>query len=142
MLTRVDHLGFRALSRAQCLGLLATGRVGRVGLSVGALPAVLPVNYALHGERVVFRTVPGTKLDAALARSVVAFEVDSYDPEGAWGWSVLVQGMAAEVSAPAELAEVRRLQLRAWAFPDGAQRVVAVPITFVSGRGFGALPGD
>ena len=142
MLARVDEPGFRSLPRAQCLALLGCGTVGRVGLSVGALPAVLPVNYALAGERVVFRTVPGTKLDAALARSVVAFEVDGYDLEGAWGWSVLVQGMAQEVTVAAELTEARALQLKSWAFQDGAPRFVAVPITFVSGRGFGVLPGD
>ncbi|MGA8016838.1 MAG: pyridoxamine 5'-phosphate oxidase family protein [Candidatus Dormiibacterota bacterium] len=133
-------LGVRALSRTDCLDLLGTATVGRLGVSVQALPAILPVNFVLTGDRVVFRTVPGTKLDAALARAVVAFEADEYDAAGAWGWSVLVRGVAGEIVAPDELAEARALPLRAWPCGDGAERFVAVPITFVSGRAFGVIP--
>ncbi|HYA00194.1 MAG TPA: pyridoxamine 5'-phosphate oxidase family protein [Candidatus Binatia bacterium] len=136
----MDDLGFRELARARCLELLATVPVGRVGLSVGALPVVLPVNFVLAGDRLVFRTVPGTKLDAAAVRAVVAFEADAYDAGGAWGWSVMVQGQSAEITAPEELAEMRKLRLDAWAQPQRATRFVAVRITFVSGRCFGELP--
>jgi nitroimidazol reductase NimA-like FMN-containing flavoprotein (pyridoxamine 5'-phosphate oxidase superfamily) len=132
--------GFRTLPRARCLSLLGSAAVGRVGLSVGALPAILPVNFVLARDRVVFRTVPGSKLDSALARTVVAFEADGYDAAGTWGWSVLVQGMATELTAASDLEDARRLPLTAWAFPGGAPRFVAVETTFVSGRAFGALP--
>ena len=37
----------------------------------------MPVNYALLDDEVVFRTDPGTKLSAALMRTMVAFEVFS-----------------------------------------------------------------
>ena len=67
----------RELSRARCFDLLATLAVGRVGVSVRALPAILPVAYAVAGDRVVFRSAPGAKLDAAVHRSVVAFETDN-----------------------------------------------------------------
>lgn len=77
------------LSRAQCLELMGTEAVGRIGVSIGALPVVLPVNYILVTEDVVFRTIPGTKLDAAARHAVVAFEVDKYAPDGSCGWSVL-----------------------------------------------------
>jgi nitroimidazol reductase NimA-like FMN-containing flavoprotein (pyridoxamine 5'-phosphate oxidase superfamily) len=140
MLRKMTSASFRTLSRTRCLDLLSTAPLGRVGLSVGALPSILPVNFTLLGGLVVFRTVPGSKLDAALARTVVAFEADSYDPEGAWGWSVLVQGMAAEITAPAVLAGVQRLRLPAWALPESARRYVAVETTLVSGRAFGVLP--
>ena len=136
----VDEDGFRTLPRSRCLELLGTARVGRLGLSVAALPVILPVNYAMAGERVVFRSVPGTKLDSALASAVVAFEVDAHGQEGAWGWSVLVQGVAHEIIVPAELEVARRLPLRAWAYPDAAERWVMVQSTFVSGRCFGRLP--
>ena len=136
----MEDLGFRTLPRARCLELLATRPVGRVGVSVGALPAVLPVNFVVAGNRLVFRTAPGTKLGAALARSVVAFEVDAYHPAGEWGWSVLVQGVACEITDPDELAEVRALPLRPWALGERAARFVCVPLTFVSGRAFGRLP--
>jgi hypothetical protein len=37
------------------------------------------VNFALVGDAIVVRTAAGSKLDAALANAVVAFEVDSID---------------------------------------------------------------
>jgi nitroimidazol reductase NimA-like FMN-containing flavoprotein (pyridoxamine 5'-phosphate oxidase superfamily) len=132
----------QALSREQCLALLATRQVGRLGVSIEALPAILPVNFRLFDDRIVVRTVVGTKLDAAVAQAVVAFEVDDYDPGGRWGWSVLVRGAGAEVTRPDELEAVKALPLRAWAFRDGdANRFLAIDTTLVSGRRFGTVPG-
>ena len=62
-----DRNGLHVLSRYECLHLLAAGHVGRIGLSVQALPVVLPVNYAVLDGGVVLRSGAGTKLDAALA---------------------------------------------------------------------------
>ncbi len=125
------------LSRDECLALMGTVPVGRLGVSIEALPAILPVNFALLRDRIIVRSVPGTKLDAATAENVVAFEVDGYDPAGGWGWSVLVRGVAWEITDPAELAEVRALPLRAWALGDAADRFLAIEATLVSGRKFG-----
>ena len=133
-------IGIRALSRTESLDLLGSAAVGRVGVNLEALPVILPGNFVLAGGRVIFRTAPGTKLDAALTRAVVAFEADSYDSLGAWGWSVLVQGVAGEIVGPIELAEARALPPREWPPANGAGRFVAVPATFVSGRAFGAIP--
>jgi nitroimidazol reductase NimA-like FMN-containing flavoprotein (pyridoxamine 5'-phosphate oxidase superfamily) len=131
----------RELSRARCFDLLATLAVGRVGVSVRALPVILPVGYAVAGERVVFRTAPGAKLDAAMHRSVVAFETDRYDPAGDWGWSVLVQGVASEISGVAELDEARAMLGRDWPFlTEDLVRFISIEGTFVSGRAFGAVP--
>jgi nitroimidazol reductase NimA-like FMN-containing flavoprotein (pyridoxamine 5'-phosphate oxidase superfamily) len=130
------------LSREECLALLASRQVGRLGVSIEALPAILPVNFRLRDGRIIVRTVPGTKLDAAVGQAVVAFEVDDYDPEGRWGWSVLVRGVGSEISQPDEMEAVKALPLRAWAFKDGtADRYMAVDTTLVSGRRFGSLPG-
>jgi nitroimidazol reductase NimA-like FMN-containing flavoprotein (pyridoxamine 5'-phosphate oxidase superfamily) len=129
------------LSRKECLTLLATRQVGRLGVSIEALPAILPVNFRLLEGRIIVRTVPGTKLDAAVAQAVVAFEVDDYDPEGSWGWSVLVRGAGNEITKPDELEAVKALPLRSWAFDEGtASRFLAIDTTVVSGRSFGSLP--
>jgi nitroimidazol reductase NimA-like FMN-containing flavoprotein (pyridoxamine 5'-phosphate oxidase superfamily) len=80
------------------LRLLASVSVGRVGLSIKALPAVLPVNFALLDGEVVFRTVEGTKFHAAAAGRVLAFEADGYETDGLSGWSVLVQGVSRVVT--------------------------------------------
>ena len=131
----------RELSRARCLELLATAGLGRVGVSLRALPVILPVRYAVIGGRVVFRTAPGSKLTAATRRSVVAFEADRQDPCGAWGWSVLVQGVASEISSATDLAEARSLLPADWPFlTEEVVRFISIEATFVSGRAFGAVP--
>jgi hypothetical protein len=57
------------LGRSECLNLLATAQVGRVALVVDGHPEILPVNYALDGDAVLFRTAEGSVLThAALAR--------------------------------------------------------------------------
>ncbi len=89
-----DRNGLEVLSRPQCLELLDRSVVGRVVFTEAALPAALPVNFALLDGDIVFRTATGSKLAAALAKAVVAFQADDIDPAFETGWSVLVQGWA------------------------------------------------
>lgn len=125
------------LTRDECLAHLDKVSVGRLGVTIRALPAILPVNFRLHDGQVVLRSVTGSKLDAATAGSVVAFEADDHDPDGAWGWSVLVQGVAHEVTDPGEIAVLRTLRITPWAFPDGqADRYLRIDTELVSGRRF------
>lgn len=128
-----DGNGMEILSRTECMALLDCGHIGRVGVSLGALPVVLPVNYALLDGDIVIRTRPGTKLDGALAGAVVAFEVDHVDPLYHEGWSVLVQGRAAVIDDPETLAQAGRLPLRPWV-GRGDHRYIAIRAELVSGR--------
>jgi nitroimidazol reductase NimA-like FMN-containing flavoprotein (pyridoxamine 5'-phosphate oxidase superfamily) len=130
--------GLEELSRDQCLDLLATVPVGRVGVSVNALPVVLPVNFALLDGDIVFRTARGTKFDAAVAHAVVAFEADAYGANGRRGWSVMVQGTSSELTDPAVLERAHALELAPWGVGAGADRFVRVESRFVSGRRFGS----
>jgi nitroimidazol reductase NimA-like FMN-containing flavoprotein (pyridoxamine 5'-phosphate oxidase superfamily) len=101
-LTTSEAIELEPLSKAECLELLATASVGRVAVALpGGPPLVLPVNYALDGEVVVFRSDPGSKLDA-LREHPASFQVDRIDPFHRTGWSVLVQGFAYETS-PADV---------------------------------------
>jgi nitroimidazol reductase NimA-like FMN-containing flavoprotein (pyridoxamine 5'-phosphate oxidase superfamily) len=52
--------------------------VGRLALVVSGAPALMPVNYVLDGETVVFRSGPGTKVAMCRAQSG-RFEIDAYD---------------------------------------------------------------
>jgi nitroimidazol reductase NimA-like FMN-containing flavoprotein (pyridoxamine 5'-phosphate oxidase superfamily) len=127
--------GVRELPRDECLRLLGSVSVGRVGVTIDALPAVLPVNFVVSDASVVFRTVPGTKLDAATRGAVVAFEADAYGTsEDPRGWSVLVRGVASELTDPVELAAARALPLESWAFDGTADRFVRIEPTMVTGR--------
>jgi len=85
------------LDAGECLDLLASGEVGRVGVVVDGQPLIFPVNYVLDGQFVVVHTHLGPMLSGA-SQASVAFEVDSFDAMTRSGWSVLVQGMANDVT--------------------------------------------
>jgi nitroimidazol reductase NimA-like FMN-containing flavoprotein (pyridoxamine 5'-phosphate oxidase superfamily) len=85
------------LDPAECRRLLGTGHLGRVALSVAALPAVIPVLYRVVGDRIVFAVEPDD-LYAVLCDNIVAFEVDHVDDETNRGWTVQVVGRARPAS--------------------------------------------
>jgi nitroimidazol reductase NimA-like FMN-containing flavoprotein (pyridoxamine 5'-phosphate oxidase superfamily) len=129
----VDRNGLEVLGRDACLRLLAAATLGRIGVSSGALPSVMPVNFWFDGHQILIRTGVGTKLDAAVANAVVAFEVDEIDPVAHTGWSVMVTGVARELTDPGELVAARTPPLARWA-PDDDHRVIAISTELVSGR--------
>lgn len=131
---RLDRNGLMILSREECLELLGQATVGRVAVSMNALPAIFPVNFGLCGEEVVFRTGTGMKLAAAVTNSVVAFEVDEIDYEHHSGWSVLVVGTASEVMGAAELEAADELNLRPWAHGVAQTRYIHIDTRIISGR--------
>ena len=108
------------LGEAECLRLLAAGGVGRIGYSGRFGPTILPVNFALHGQTIVFRTGQhspmGEDLRTGMADAAykVAFEVDEISPATREGWSILVQGAAHHVDSAAELAAVREAGVQPW----------------------------
>jgi hypothetical protein len=94
---------------------------------------MLPVNFALAGKTIVFRTAPDTLL-ALYSNAQVSFEVDHLDEELRAGWSVLVHGHAHKVT---EEREVKRLEgaahLEPWA--AGARDVyVRITPARINGR--------
>jgi uncharacterized protein len=122
------------LDRADCLRRLGDSGVGRVAVTVAALPAIFPINYAVLNGDIMFRTSPGTKLAAAMHNSVVAFEVDDLDRHSRGGWSVVVVGRSREVTDPADIAAAKRLPLTRWGRLGGAESVVRLRADLVSGR--------
>jgi nitroimidazol reductase NimA-like FMN-containing flavoprotein (pyridoxamine 5'-phosphate oxidase superfamily) len=126
-----DHL--IAMSDDECRARLGRNGVGRLAVTVNALPAIFPVNYATLDGDVVFRTGPGTKLDAALAEAVVAFEIDDIDHLEHTGWSVMVVGVAHTITDPLERERAAALPLTAWAGGD-RDRFVRLSTTVISGR--------
>lgn len=114
----VDRNGLEILSRDECLELLATRTIGRIGLSRDALPTILPVNYRVVDDDVIYATGTGTKSLAALHHQVVAFEVDDADGDRHVGWSVVVVGIPAELD-PRDLRRqhAEQLGLRPWVGP-------------------------
>jgi uncharacterized protein len=129
----------RRLSPADCLNLLATARVGRVGVTMEALPTILPVNFVVFDEGVLFQTAAGTKLDAAVRGAVVAFQVDAYEAEGTAGWSVLLIGKANEITDPGDLHRAEVAAMTPCPTAGGPLHYVHVRGEQISGRRFGPL---
>jgi uncharacterized protein len=122
------------LDRAECMRLMEghPARVGRIAIA-GPRPVIFPVNYALDGDSIVFRTDPGTKFHAAVHRAFVAFEVDWVEPTWEVGWSVVVRGQAKVVDEPSEVAALRKLPLIPWAEGEKAN-FVRIETKLISGR--------
>jgi nitroimidazol reductase NimA-like FMN-containing flavoprotein (pyridoxamine 5'-phosphate oxidase superfamily) len=129
----VTSRGLEILGPDECLRLLRSRSLGRVGVRIGESPAVLPVNYALLDDDVVFRTDPGTKLSAALMKVLVAFEVDEADAATRTGWSVVVVGYCEEIRDRATRERVDGLDLDPWV-AEGRDFVVRIRARNVTGR--------
>jgi nitroimidazol reductase NimA-like FMN-containing flavoprotein (pyridoxamine 5'-phosphate oxidase superfamily) len=124
-----EEVHLAELSSEECFSLLRSRNVGRVAVTIpGDGPLVVPVNYVVDGEAVMFRTAGGTKIDA-LRVGPVSFQLDHIDPVSRTGWSVLVRGPAYEASHW----ETDHLHLEPWV-PGRKDRWVRVLARSVSGR--------
>jgi nitroimidazol reductase NimA-like FMN-containing flavoprotein (pyridoxamine 5'-phosphate oxidase superfamily) len=103
------------LNEEECRELLGTAVIGRLAFTEGALPAVQPVHFSLLGNHVVIPTRPGSKVAAATANTVVAFEADDFDPQTRTGWSVTTVGPSRLLTDPGEIDALEALGLRPWA---------------------------
>lgn len=128
------------IGRDECLDLLAGEVIGRLATVTFGAPHVVPVNYVLDGESIVFRTDPGTKHTQG-PRGRASFEIDSFDRVTRTGWSVVVGGRLEEVTPfdGAELERLRALPVDPWADGEKAHwmRLVSDRIT---GRRIVAVP--
>lgn len=130
---RHDPQGLDRLDEPTCWALLARHRIGRIALVQHQRPVLFPVNYALDGRTIVFRTARGSKLSAAARSAMVAFEVDEVDERFERGTSVIVHGVAGEVTDPAERQRLAGLPIRPWASGD-RDHFVRIEPRWVSGR--------
>lgn len=119
----------QVIDREECLQLLARHHLGRLAVSIRDQPVIFPVNYALDGQSIVFRTDRGTKLYGAHNRQV-AFEIDGADGDG---WSVLVVGRAELVDAADEIRRFRTLALGPWS-PGSTEHWVRIRGGAITGR--------
>jgi uncharacterized protein len=100
-------MGMEELSQVECRDLLLTHEVGRVAMCTPQGPAIVPVNYVVDGDSVVFRTAPYGVLGRHSWNGRIAFEVDDLDPDTRSGWSVVATGSGQLVEDHQELALIR-----------------------------------
>lgn len=99
----------RELSYAECRALLVRQRAGRVAVATPDGPHIIPMNYSVVNESIVFRTTPFSILATYGRNAKLAFEVDHFRDEQQLGWSVVARGRADVVTDPEELARIRKV---------------------------------
>lgn len=132
----------RAINTDEGIALLARGgqHVGRLVVTVGGEPVIFPLNFAVDGDGIVFRTQTGTKL-TGITRSLATFEVDDIDASGQ-GWAVAFEGLAQEVldADPESMRErIAAIDLETW--PGGDRpHVVRIRPYRVHGTAWSVVP--
>ena len=125
MTSNPDNDGyFDSLGEAECRKLLAFGSVGRVAWQSEEGINVMPVNYRVLENQVVFHTSRMGVLASLLEPHQVGFQVDEFDVEAAVGWTLLVRG----TTGPAV-----GLESISWV-PDGRHVGVAIGLEWLNGR--------
>ena len=131
---------FVRLDRAESLRLLSSVPVGRLILTIGALPTVRPMNFAVIDDHIVLRTAADSAISRKVDQAVVAFEADELDGESGSGWSVTVTGRATQVTDADAISRYRTMPLSPWA-PGDRDHFVAISTELVEGRRITRAPG-
>lgn len=129
--TNLDHQGLEVISPDECWKLLGDTPVGRVAFLEAGEPMVLPVNHAVDGHCILFRTFRGSLLHEALMAQAVAFQVDGFDALERTGWSVLARGVADLAEDPERLED---LELHPWADSVDRDDWVQIRVEEITGR--------
>jgi uncharacterized protein len=125
--------GLIELDRAECMELLAAKSVGRIAYAGDTGARILPVNYILGDDCIIFRTVPDGEIFRHALSSNCAFEIDETDEFFESGWSVVVVGRL-QLATEDDFASIRYGKVpEPWAGGD-RNMFVRLPCEHVSGR--------
>lgn len=83
-----------SVSREEALEVLASQHVAHLGIVIDGQPYVTPMSFVMDGERLLFRTMAGKKLDGIRANPKVCIEAAEYNPDTGDWVSVIVRGTA------------------------------------------------
>jgi len=128
-----DHAGLEILHLADCFRLLESVPVGRIGFLARGEVVILPVNFLVDGQDVLFRTGTGSKLASLEIGHYVGFEADSYDAATHSGWSVVANGLAEIVEDDEEISRLDALGLAPWG-AAADQTWIRIRPTSITGR--------
>jgi hypothetical protein len=116
-----------------------SGYLGPLALIDTDGPVIFPVTHSLHHDSVVFRTGPGTQLDAAAGAPPVTFEIDAVEGATRTGWGVVVAGTLAKFTKPEDLEWLRTLPLYPRA-PGARARYVRVRPAWITAAASSSRP--
>jgi nitroimidazol reductase NimA-like FMN-containing flavoprotein (pyridoxamine 5'-phosphate oxidase superfamily) len=106
-----DKEAITEMTSDECWQLLRTEEFGRLAFRLVDEVHITPINYAVDGDLLLFRTAEGDKLLGVVMGSEVAFEIDKFDRESAR--SVVVRG-SARLLGEDEEHRAENLPLRSW----------------------------
>lgn len=125
-----------ALTRAECLALLASAPVGRMAYEAEARSPVQPVAYHLDDESIVIYTASNSALISD-DHTDVALAISDPNPAQSTKWTVIVSGPASLITDPADLAYLARLPLKVLPLdspaPDGTGTYVRIACARLTG---------
>lgn len=127
------------LNPRESMRLLGSVPLGRIVFTTRALPAVRPARHLVDDGHVIVRAEAGIAITSAPSSgsgTVVAYEADAIDPAANLGWSVMVVGVAHQVTDPVAAAAFRRA-LHHWA-DDANDQIISISPGVVTG--FRLLP--
>lgn len=127
--------GMAIMDLAECVEMLESTPIGRIVFVDGeGQPIALPVNFRWHEDAVVFRTLEGQKLLAAVMNQRVSFEVDEWAHDSRVGASVLVKGRAVKVDPWADREQLEQLGLLPWGESTWRPAWVRIDPVEITGR--------
>jgi nitroimidazol reductase NimA-like FMN-containing flavoprotein (pyridoxamine 5'-phosphate oxidase superfamily) len=98
------------LTTHECVELLYSHVVGRVAVYTRVGIRIVPVNYAIVDDAIVWRTNPYSELATYGRDADAAFEVDDIDRDAHQGWSVVAYGRLEVIDDPEEVAHIRGVE--------------------------------
>lgn len=120
------------MTTEECWELLRSEEFGRLAFHLAEQVHITPINYAVDGDTLLFRTAEGSKLLAVVMNPDIAFEIDRYTEDTAW--SVILRGTARQLDEHDEH-RAENVPLRPWV-PTLKYNVVEITPTEISGRRF------
>lgn len=127
------------LTAEECWKLLEKDGVGRLATATidratgDVAPNILPINFHVYEQRILFRTAPGSKLIDLTAQPTVAFQTDGID-DGKH-WSVVVRGTARRMMFDSDIVESGILDLQS-ALPTEKWNYVRIEAETITGIRF------
>lgn len=128
-----DHARMEVLGSEESFALLASVPVGRIAFVADGKPQVFPINFAVDGTHIVFRSALGSKLDAAEMGRRVAFEADQWDQSTRSGWSVVANGKIRPITDSDRIARLEQLDFEPW-LAEGPMGWIDILVEDISGR--------
>jgi hypothetical protein len=126
------------MTHDECETILRAGLIGRMGLSTPTGPHIIPVNYSVIDDAIVVRTDPAGVLGTWAQHAPLVFQVDHFDHEWQWGWSISARGVGRWVTLEDEIRHIEsEWPPRPWAAGDRS-RWLSLAWTEITGRKLGS----